>query len=64
MQSVSPGAVKTEIFKGATKEMLEMFKSIPFLDPKDVADAVVYAISTPKHVQIQEIIIKPIGEQF
>lgn len=36
----------------------------PFLEPEDIADAIIYAIGTPKHVQIHEIIIKPMGEKY
>ncbi|XP_031628689.1 farnesol dehydrogenase [Contarinia nasturtii] len=57
--SISPGAVKTEIFK---PEILELIQNIPFLDPEDVSQAVMYALATREHVQVHELIIKPIGE--
>lgn len=37
---------------------------IPFLAPADVSAAVMFAIGTPAHVQIHELIIKPVGEPF
>lgn len=37
---------------------------MPMLHPDDVADAIMYALSTPKHVQIHELIIKPMGEKY
>lgn len=49
MQSISPGAVRTEIFK---PELLPLLKDIPFLNPEDVSQAVLYAIATPPHVQV------------
>lgn len=49
LQSISPGAVRTEIFK---PEMLELIQNIPFLNPEDVSQAALYAISTPPHVQV------------
>ncbi|XP_053676838.1 farnesol dehydrogenase-like [Anopheles nili] len=57
--SVSPGAVKTEIVEG-----VELPKDMTWLQPEDISEAVLYAIGTPPHVQVHEIIIKPIGEAF
>ncbi|KAJ8926338.1 hypothetical protein NQ314_021306, partial [Rhamnusium bicolor] len=34
------------------------------LESEDCADAVAYVLSTPPHVQIQELTIKPLGEFF
>ena len=45
------------------KEGLEL-ANLPSLNPEDIADAVVYVIGTPKHVQITELTIKPLGEIF
>lgn len=44
-QSISPGAVKTEIADFSNVE-------IPLLNPEDIAQAVLYALSTPPHVQV------------
>ncbi|XP_069683499.1 farnesol dehydrogenase-like [Periplaneta americana] len=62
--SVSPGAVTTEIGEasGITPEMMEKFKDMPFLASEDVADAVLYVLGVPPHVQIHELMIKPVGE--
>ncbi|PSN57064.1 hypothetical protein C0J52_01753 [Blattella germanica] len=65
--SVSPGVVKTEFlqtskFRSVTGDLL--YKVHKFLEPKDIADAVLYAIGSPPHVQIHEIIIKPVGEKM
>jgi len=37
---------------------------LPTLNAEDIADAVVYALSTPPHVQVHELTIKPLGEPF
>ncbi|XP_062565654.1 farnesol dehydrogenase-like [Armigeres subalbatus] len=55
--SISPGAVKTEIL-----ELTDV--KIPLLNAEDVAQAVVYVLSTPPHVQVHELTIKPVGERF
>ncbi|XP_068086685.1 farnesol dehydrogenase-like isoform X1 [Anabrus simplex] len=62
--SVSPGVVHTDIVNTSPRIDREFFLSLPYLNSEDVADAVTYAISTPPHVQIHEIIIKPVGEPF
>jgi hypothetical protein len=52
-QSVSPGAVETEIIEASEfpKDM-EVFAGIPYLKSKDIADAVIYVLGTPPHVQV------------
>lgn len=62
--SISPGEVKTEIieaagYKGSTDEY---YSSIPILLPEDVADSVLYVLSTPPRVNITELMIRPTGE--
>ncbi|KAJ8971428.1 hypothetical protein NQ317_018163 [Molorchus minor] len=64
---MSPGAVLTEFmpddFKSTT-EFKKMVEEKQILDPEDVADGVVYVLSTPPHVQIQELTIRPVIESF
>ncbi|KFB50612.1 AGAP005645-PA-like protein [Anopheles sinensis] len=55
--SVSPGGVQTEILGP-----LEIPQGMPVLEPEDISQAVLYALSTGPSVQVHEIIIKPIGE--
>ncbi|XP_026467916.1 farnesol dehydrogenase-like [Ctenocephalides felis] len=65
--SISPGVVDTEIFDGSfpSKEIKEMFlANNPSLKSEDVSQAVLYALGTPEHVQVHELIIKPIGEKL
>ncbi|KAK7864250.1 hypothetical protein R5R35_009516 [Gryllus longicercus] len=59
---VSPGMVKTNFFE-ATSNGEELW-SAPHLFPEDIASAVLYAVNSPSHVQIHEIIVKPVGEEF
>jgi NADP-dependent 3-hydroxy acid dehydrogenase YdfG len=53
-QSVSPGAVETEIAEASEipEDMLKVLKDIPYLKSKDIADAVIYVLGTPPHVQV------------
>lgn len=57
--SISPGVVKTEII-----DAMDNHKDFPMLEPKDIADAVLYVLGTPAHVQVHELTIKPVGEEF
>lgn len=52
--------VDTEIFDPATAQTLKDC----MLRPEDIAAAVVYVLGTPPHVQVHELTIKPMGEQF
>jgi NADP+-dependent farnesol dehydrogenase len=54
LQSLSPGAVKTEIIvaSGHTNFDPELLKQMPWLESKDIADAVLYILGTPPHVQV------------
>ncbi|XP_058123687.1 farnesol dehydrogenase-like [Anopheles ziemanni] len=57
--SISPGVVETEIL-----EPLAVTLEMPMLQSEDISQAVLYAIGTPPHVQVHEIIIHPVGELF
>jgi NADP-dependent 3-hydroxy acid dehydrogenase YdfG len=67
-QSVSPGVVETEfrVASGLLKpeNKVEGYSTVARLQPEDVSNAVMYLLSTPTHVNVTEIIIKPIGEKF
>ncbi|KAG5670244.1 hypothetical protein PVAND_000521 [Polypedilum vanderplanki] len=66
--SLSPGAVLTEIMHTVSifpKEVMEeMIKNTPFLESKDIADAIIYLLSTPQNVLITELTIRPMNETF
>ncbi|RZC38141.1 adh short and/or KR domain containing protein [Asbolus verrucosus] len=68
VKSVSPGVVDTEILETndikLSPEMEESFKTLPMLEPEDIADSVAYVLSTPPHVQVHELTVKPVGENF
>ncbi|KAF4531860.1 hypothetical protein B566_EDAN000888 [Ephemera danica] len=62
--NISPGTVDTNISGLTAEEMETLKKDIPMLNPEDVAQAILYALGTPPHVQVHEISIKPIGEKY
>lgn len=51
MQSISPGAVDTEIF---STEMADVLKDC-MLKSEDISSAVMYVLGTPPHVQVTEL---------
>ncbi|XP_053689237.1 farnesol dehydrogenase-like [Sabethes cyaneus] len=57
--SISPGGVRTEIIP---EEFLTA--EMPMLESEDIAEAVLYVVGTPPHVQVHELTIKPVGEMF
>lgn len=66
-QSLSPGYVDTEIMiaSGMADGVLEkMFAEIPALKAEDIAESVMFLLSTPYTVNISEITIKPVGEKM
>ncbi|KAF7265523.1 hypothetical protein GWI33_021058 [Rhynchophorus ferrugineus] len=66
LTSISPGYVKTEFFVyGYSPERASQFTDgRPGLEPKDVADAVLYALSTPEHVNVHELIFMLHGQLY
>ena len=66
-QSLSPGAVETDIIiRAYGPESAEMskkyFNSYKVLQPKDIADAIVYVLSAPAHVNVDELTITPLQQ--
>lgn len=57
--SISPGAVETDMISQVLPK--EHFDQFSMLKDADVADAVMYALSTPPSVQIYELIITPLN---
>jgi len=68
ISSVSPGVVETgflgtqqHIGEDASKELLGSFGITP-LQASDIADAVLYTLAAPPHVEINDIIIRPTNQ--
>lgn len=67
--AIEPGIVGTELqshvdFSGA-QEWLEGAKSqMEWLEPEDVAEAIAFAVSAPKRMNLQQITIMPTGQSM
>lgn len=63
--NISPGAVRTEIMEASGFDTSAFdLSSLPFLESKDISDAVLYLLGTNPRVQIEDFIIRPTGEMF
>ncbi|XP_022904171.1 farnesol dehydrogenase-like [Onthophagus taurus] len=64
--SLSPGVVKTDIMAATYGEEMgkEMHSNIPYILSEDIADSILYVLSTPQRVNISEIMIRPTGEDI
>ena len=66
VSSVDPGMVETEFsvirFSGDVERAKNVYKGVEPLTAQDVADAILYCATRPKHVNINEIILTPIAQ--
>jgi NADP-dependent 3-hydroxy acid dehydrogenase YdfG len=63
---IEPGAVATELPGHNRPEVLEQmakaFAGVTSLDSEDIANAVLYAISQPPNVAVNEVLVRPSGQ--
>ncbi|XP_072381562.1 farnesol dehydrogenase-like [Diabrotica undecimpunctata] len=66
--SISPGATESEFFVRSQipldHDQVTASVGEELLKPEDVADAIHYVLSTPPHVQVQEVTIKHVTEKI
>ncbi len=65
---IEPGAVATELPQHITdpraKEQIQAFvQSMTPLESEDIAAAIAYAVTQPPHVNVNEILIRPTGQE-
>ena len=63
---IEPGVVATELTNTITDESLQGFvenaKKMKALQAEDIANAILYAVESPNHVNVNEILIRPITQ--
>lgn len=66
VSQVAPGAVETEFsvvrFHGDKDKADSVYQGFEPLHPEDIADAVFYVANTPKHVNINDLVIMPTAQ--
>jgi 3-hydroxy acid dehydrogenase / malonic semialdehyde reductase len=64
--TIDPGMVETEFsevrFRGDKARAAKVYENITPLTPEDVADAILYAVTRPAHVNISEVLLTPVAQ--
>ena len=64
---IEPGAVDTELREHLRPEIREAqerrFSGVTVLDAQDIADAVEYVVTRPRHVAINELLVRPTEQE-
>lgn len=64
---IEPGAVETELLESITDESMSGFiqatKNMETLRSDDIANAILYAVQAPEHVNVNEILIRPTAQE-
>ncbi len=68
VSSVSPGAVDTEFslvrFKGNEDKAKEVYKGFTPLFANDIAETILFVLTRPRHVNIDDILVMPTDQAF
>ncbi len=68
VSSVSPGAVNTEFsfvrFKGDNERARSVYRGFTPLMAKDIAETILFVLTRPPHVNIDDILVMPTAQAF
>jgi NADP-dependent 3-hydroxy acid dehydrogenase YdfG len=64
---VEPGAVSTELATHLRPEILEQLRArlanVERLEAADIADAIAYIVTRPRHVAVNEMLVRPTEQE-
>jgi NADP-dependent 3-hydroxy acid dehydrogenase YdfG len=64
---IEPGVVATELMEAITDKALEKYvertKQMEALQAEDIANAIMFAVEAPRHVNVNEILIRPMTQE-
>jgi NADP-dependent 3-hydroxy acid dehydrogenase YdfG len=63
---VDPGLVETEFstvrFRGDTEKAKQVYERVEPVTPEDVAECVLFALTRPQHVNVDELVVKALAQ--
>jgi 3-hydroxy acid dehydrogenase / malonic semialdehyde reductase len=64
--TVDPGLVETEFslvrFRGDAEKARAVYTGVEAMTPDDIADCVLFAVTRPPHVNVDEIVVKALAQ--
>ena len=64
--TIDPGLVETEFsrvrFRGDEQAAAKVYEGIDAMMPEDIAECVLFAVTRPKHVNVDEIVVKALAQ--
>ena len=63
---IEPGAVNTELrdhLRPEVREQLARRSQFEAMEPEDIADAIAYLVTRPRRVAINELLVRPTGQE-
>jgi NADP-dependent 3-hydroxy acid dehydrogenase YdfG len=64
--TVDPGLVETDFslvrFRGDAETAAKVYQGVEAMRPEDIADCVVFAVTRPPHVNIDELVVKALAQ--
>ncbi|XP_071054493.1 farnesol dehydrogenase-like [Onthophagus taurus] len=65
--NLMPGVIRTGWLQAngfKTDDIEKIYSELPYLSGEDIAETILYLLSTPLHVHVTEFVVRPIGENF